>query len=107
MVSFPANVKTLLEFMLRVLPTTGDSYLPVFRFVHGLCEGESFLTASDEALLLEQLRQSVTTEGEGGGEGGGGVKGESEEVKSEEGDKKNCKCVYTLYKDAPELWTPL
>ena len=88
MLLFPANLKTLLEFMLNILPASGSSYLPVFRFVHGFCEGESFLSPSDEALLLAQLRQPPTA-GEGGGGGSDGDGGSSEKSEGEKAKKSN------------------
>ena len=64
--------------MLKVLPASGDNFLPVFRCVHGFCVGEWFLAPSDEAALLEQMKLNVAVE-KGGGGGGGGEKGEKSE----------------------------
>ena len=102
--SYPGNIKTLLEFMLRVLPVSGDNFLPVFRCVHGFCVGELFLSPSDEALLLEQMKLNVgLEEGGGGGEG----EGEGSSEKSEGGgdtqaeeEKGNDTLTPTLIVDA-------
>ena len=80
--SYPGNIKTFLEFMLKVLPVSGDSFLPVFRCVHGFCVGEWFLAPSDEALLMGQMKLDVAVEDKGGGGGEKSV----EENKGKEGN---------------------
>ena len=72
--------------MLKVLPASGDNFLPVFRCVHGFCVGEWFLAPSDEAALLEQMKLNVAVERGGGG--GGGEKGEKSEREGETQDEE-------------------
>ena len=74
--------------MLKVLPASGDNFLPVFRCVHGFCVGEWFLAPSDEAALLEQMKLNVAVERGGGGGGGGGEKGEKSEREGETQDEE-------------------
>ena len=63
--SFAPACKTLLQFMLTMLPECGDNFLPVFRCVHGFCVGEGFLGPSDEPLLVEQMKLCRSSEGGG------------------------------------------
>ena len=107
MVPFTSCSKTLLQFMLTLLPECGPHYLAVFHCLHSLCTAEGFLGPADQALLLAQLKLSHTeglgeTETEGKGEeveeekgtGEKGVvdKGEEEDVKKGE-DKKGVVCI--------------
>ena len=86
MLSNPASIRKLLEFMLRVLPASGENYLPVFRLIHGFCVGEGCLSTADEAMLLDQARLSVAPED------GGDARGEVEEGETK-GDKEKCEGV--------------
>ena len=65
-VSLAPACKTLLQFMLTMLPECGDNFLPVVRCIHGFCTGDETLSPSDGALLVEQmkLRQSSQEGGE-------------------------------------------
>ena len=86
---FAPTCKTLLQFMLTILPECGHNFLPVFRCVQGFCIGVGFLGPSDEPLLLEQMKLcSASKEGgesseEKEGEGGEGDVSTEEEQKCE------------------------
>ena len=69
LLSYAPTCKTLLQYMLTILPESGDNYLPVFRCVHGFSSGEGFLADSDEPVLVEQMKlcESPAEEEEGGG----------------------------------------
>ena len=88
--SFTSSCKTLLQFMLTMLPESGDNFLPVFRCVHGFCAGEGFLGPSDPAHLLGQMKL-------GGAEEGAKPpleKKEGEEEKTSAVREKKGTCVY-------------
>ena len=105
MVSFTSCSKTLLQFMLTLLPECGLHYLAVFHFLHSLCTAEGFLGPADQALLLAQLKLSHTegvgeTEGKGeeveeekGTGGGKDVVDKAEEEDVERGEKKGMLCI--------------
>ena len=76
--TLPSSCKNLLQFVLRILPESGDAYLPIFKFVSSFCTGEPFLSLTDTTFLEQQLRLSrfeeeVVEKGEG--EGAESVKG--------------------------------
>ena len=56
--TLPSSCKTLLQFVLSLLPECGDAYLPIFKFVNSFCTGETFLSLSDTAFLVQQLKSS-------------------------------------------------
>ena len=56
--TLPSSCKTLLQFVLSLLPECGDAYLPIFKFVNSFCTGEAFLSFSVTAFLLQQLKSS-------------------------------------------------
>lgn len=84
--SFAPTCKTLLQFMLTMLPECGDHFLPIFRCIHGFCTGEAFLGPTDEPLLIEQMKLCAVSEGGEFLE----EKNETEEDESAEG-KQTCK----------------
>lgn len=65
-VSLAPACKTLLQFMLTMLPECGDNFLPVFRCIHGFCTGDEILSPSDCALLVEQMKLCQSSSEEGG-----------------------------------------
>ena len=56
--TLPSSCKTLLQFVLSLLPECGDAYLSIFKFVNSFCTGEAFLSSSDTAFLVQQLKSS-------------------------------------------------
>lgn len=83
--------------MLKVLPVSGDSFLPVFRCIHGFCVGEWFLAPSDEALLMGQMKLDIAVEDKGGGgeEGGKSVEENKGKEGSTEDEEQKCEIFQT------------
>lgn len=79
--------KTLLQFMLTMLPECGDNFLPVFRGVHGFCTGDEILSPSDWALLVEQMKLIKFSEE-------GGEKEEGNDSGRAQGLEPSCMYMY-------------